>query len=199
MRDQTWQYSSSADSHLIPTDTDFWLWEGHPKSFQPSDVTAETKQDALSWACKLGKVQHRFEMQYAGTSAPGSMDDDQQQQQQQQFVDYWSREDDRILSPYMPGYQAQQSRPHSPALSSGLASSLREGKLPAHSHHVFVRTLLLYAIVSDICQPCFPTLQAYKHADMMQPKGNMNFPEELADDYLLMESLDLPPASVLPR
>ena len=34
---------------------------------------------------------------------------------------------------------------------------------------------------------------------MMQPKGNMNLPEELEDDYLLMESLDLPPASVLPR
>lgn len=36
-------------------------------------------------------------------------------------------------------------------------------------------------------------------ADMLQPKGNLTFPEELEDDYLLMESLDLPPASVLPR
>lgn len=38
-----------------------------------------------------------------------------------------------------------------------------------------------------------------KCADMLQPKGNLTFPEELEDDYLLMESLDLPPASVLPR
>lgn len=173
MREQTWQHSSSADSHLTPTDTDFWLWEGHPKSFQPADVTAETKQDAQSWACKLGKVQHRPEMQYVSTSAAGKMDDNhqhqhqEQQQQQQQVMDYWSRQDDRILSPYMPGYQAQQSRPHSPALSSGLASSLREGKLPAHLHPVFVHTLLLYAIVSGpgICQPCFKA-QPYKLINM---------------------------------
>ena len=157
MRDQTWQYSSSADSHLTPTDTSFWLWEGRPKNLQPLGVTAEAKQAAPSWALKLGKVQHRPEMQYASTSAAGNVDEQQQQQQhhqqqqqqqqhqqqqqQQQFMDYWSRQDDRILSPYMPGYQAQQPRPYSPALSSGLASDLREG------NYLFVPNLLLYAIL----------------------------------------------------
>lgn len=157
MRDQTCQCSSSADSHLTPTDTDFWLWEGHPKGFQPSVVTAETKQDALSRALKLGKVQYRPEMQYASTSAANNMDE-----QQQQFMDYWSRQDDRILSPYMPGYQAQQSRPHSPALSSGLASSLREGK-SAHLHPAFVCTFLLYAIVVWFRPPKFTSLSICRH------------------------------------
>ena len=36
-------------------------------------------------------------------------------------------------------------------------------------------------------------------ADLLEPKGNMAFPEELEDDYLLMESLELPPPSTLPR
>ncbi|KAL3157768.1 hypothetical protein ABBQ32_012194 [Trebouxia sp. C0010 RCD-2024] len=98
-------------------------------------------------------------MRTGSTSTPGSIDE--QQQQHHQFMHYWSRQDDKILSPYMPGYHSPEARHYSPALSSGLASSLRE--------------------------------------DMLQPKGNLTFPEELEDDYLLMESLDLPPASVLPR
>ena len=142
MRDQTWQYSSSAGNHLTPTDTDFWLWEGHPKSFQPSDVTSETKQAASSWALKLGKVRQRPEMQHANTSAAGNADD---QQQQQQFMDYWSRQDDRILSPYMLGYQAQQPTTHSPALSSLLASSLQEGNL--------LHTSILYLFILCCCMP----------------------------------------------
>lgn len=123
MRDQSWQYLSSANSQLTPTDTDSWLWEGRPKSFQPSCVVAETENHAPSWTVT---IQRKSEMQHANTSFPGTLDD----QQQQQFMDYWSRQDDRILSPYMPGYQAQPARPHSPAL----ASTLREGKQPAYVH-----------------------------------------------------------------
>ena len=206
MHDQTCQYPSSANSHLTPTDTDFWLWEGHPEGFQASVVTAETKQDAPSWALKLGKEQYRPEMQYASTSAADNMDE---QQQQQQFMDYWSRQDDRILSLYMPGYQAQQSRPQSPALSSGLASSLRDGNFLHIDTCVcgyfavcmpYNRFRHLSSLVSAFVIPASnPNSQAYQYADMMQPKGNLTFPEELEDDYLLMESLDLPPASVLPR
>lgn len=141
MRDQSWEYSSCEASHITPTDTDFWLWQGHPKCFQPSGVPAEAKVDAASLALKPGKMQHRPAMQSVSTSAPGNMDE-----QQQQFMDYWSRQDDRSLSPYMPGYPAQESWPHSPALSSGLASSLREGNHAAHAH-------CLYFHIFQLCGP----------------------------------------------
>ena len=54
---------------------------------------------------------------------------------------------------------------------------------------------------TGICDVCL-VQKAQVHtvyADMMQPRGSLIFREELEDDYLLMESLDLPPASVLPR
>lgn len=61
--------------------------------------------------------------------------------------------------------------------------------------------LHMFMYFTSVCDVCLvQKAQVYRvYADMMQSRGSLIFREELEDDYLLMESLDLPPASVLPR
>ena len=125
MHHQSWQYSAPGESQFPTVESSFWLWEGHPKS--AVEPVVEAVQDASAWALKSGKLQQTPGMRYANNSTPGHSED---QHQQQQFADYWSRQDDKMLSPYMPGYQLKEERPHSsPALSTELATGHQEGML----------------------------------------------------------------------
>ncbi|DBA86194.1 TPA: hypothetical protein ACH3X1_005701 [Trebouxia sp. C0004] len=155
MHNQQRQCTAPTESLSQTGESSFWLWEGHPKQFQKPVAEAE---DAAAWAVKSGKLQQQFGMRYANSSMPSQLSE----QHQQQFLGYWSQQDDRILSPYMPGYQSQEPRPNSsPALSIEPVTDIRnQGSLEA--------------------------------------RADMVLPEEFEDDYLLMESLDLP-ASTLPR
>lgn len=125
MHHQSWQYSAPGESQFPTVESSFWLWDGHPKS--GVEPAVEAVQDASAWALKSGKLHQTPGMRYATDSTPGHSED---QHQQQQFADYWSRQDDKMLSPYMPGYQLKEERPHSsPALSTELATGHQEGML----------------------------------------------------------------------
>jgi len=111
MHNQQRQCTAPTESLSQTGESSFWLWEGHPKQFLKPVAEAE---DAAAWAVKSGKPQQQFGMRYANSSMPGQLNE----QHQQQFLGYWSQQDDRILSPYMPGYQSQEPRTNSsPALS----------------------------------------------------------------------------------
>ena len=205
---------------LAPTDTNFGFWQESAKGFFSTGAPAENVHGKETLPLKLSKGQHNPNMRYPTNPVPSHLDD----QQQQQFMDYWNRQDDRILSPYLLGYHAQEPRPHSsPALSSGLASSQHEGNPHTHAHLVScLHNLLLGAASMQVLMLpccCFPNTfwchcglkvwlhwayvtavaHVHVHADTLLPRNPTSFPEELKDDYLLMESLDLPPASALPR
>lgn len=186
MHTHNWQYTAPSES-LCPTgERSFWLWEGHPKQFaEPAAVAAES---ASAWALKSGELQQQAGMRHAVPSQP----DDQHQQQ---LADYWSQQDDRILSPYVPGYQFQDSGPHtSLAVSIEHETGRQEGTLPYSC--CFPQVFLL---LQTHPSPCFGPLSYTAYAaDACEAKHNMILPEEFEDDYLLMESLDLP-VSTLPR
>ena len=111
MHNQQRQCTAPPESLRQTGENSFWLSEGHPK---PSLKPVTEAEDAAAWAVKSGKLQQQSGMRYANSSMPSQLNE----QHQQQFSGYWSRQDDRILSPYMPGYQCQEPRPNSsPALS----------------------------------------------------------------------------------
>ena len=111
MHNQQWQCTAPPQSLSQTGENSFWLWEGHPKQFYKPLTEAE---DAAAWAVKSGKLQQPSGMRYANSPMPSQLNE----QHQQQFAGYWSQQDDRILSPYMPGYQCQEPRSNSsPALS----------------------------------------------------------------------------------
>ncbi|DBA73121.1 TPA: hypothetical protein ACH3X2_010057 [Trebouxia sp. C0005] len=152
MHSQQRQCTAPTESLSQTGENSFWLWEGHPKQILKPITEAE---DAAAWAVKSGKLQQHFGMRYANSPMPGQLNE----QHQQQLLGYWSQQDDRILSPYMPGYQSQELRPNSsPALS----------------------------------------IEPVTGQQGLDARADMVLPEEFEDDYLLMESLDLP-ASTLPR
>lgn len=185
MHTHNWQYTAPSES-LCPTgERSFWLWEGHPKQFaEPAAVAAES---ASAWALKSGELQQQAGMRHAVSSQPD-------EQHQQQLAEYWSQQDDRILSPYMPGYQFQESRPHtSPAGSIEHETGRQEGTLP---QSCFPR---VFFVLHTHPPPCFGLFSyTVSAADACEAKHNVILPEEFEDDYLLMESLDLP-VSTLPR
>ena len=109
MHNQQRQCTAPTGSLSQTGESSFWLWEGHPKQF-----LKPVAEDAAAWAVKSGKLQQQSGMRYANSSMPSQMNE----QHQQQFLGYWSQQDDRILSPYMPGYQSQEPRSNSsPGLS----------------------------------------------------------------------------------
>ena len=129
MHDHSWSYAPLAENFPPPADTNFGLWQGPAREDSSVGASAESLRDAAILPYKLSKGHCSSDMRHPNNPTISHLDN-QQQQQQQQFMDYWSRQDDRILSPYVLGYHAQEPRPHSPpALSSGLASSQHEGNL----------------------------------------------------------------------
>lgn len=142
MHNQSWQYPAPADSCCPTGESSFWLWEGHPKNCAEPPV--EAVEDAAAWALKSGSLQQKAGMRYANSSTPGRLED---QHQQQQFAEYWSRQDDRILSPYMPGFQCQDSRPHSsPALSIEPLAGPQEGVLCRRTPKLTASNVQLVAV-----------------------------------------------------
>ena len=95
-----------------------WPWDHHKHFVEPVD-SAYT-QHATGWALKSSTMHDHSDVNLATRQ--------EDHQQQQQFADYWSQQDDTLLSPYLPGHQGPQSRPDSsPAVSIEPAQSYHEG------------------------------------------------------------------------
>ena len=149
MHNQQRQCTAPPESLRQTGENSFWLWEGHPKQSLKPVTEAE---DAAAWAVKSGKLQQQSGMRYANSSMPSQLNE----QHQQQCSGYWSRQDDRILSPYMPGYQCQEPRPNSsPALSiepvTGHQGTLLSCCSCAFSMHLHASSFILCSLWRPAC------------------------------------------------
>ena len=116
MQDLRWSNNTADQIQQQTAQGNNWLWERHKHTASAEPAFA---QAATAWALKSSLMQPSAGMDY-GSHHDGDM--------QQQFADYWSQQDDAVLSPYLPGYQENQSRPDSsPAVSIEPVQSQHEG------------------------------------------------------------------------